>query len=134
MATKKNTKAEALDRAKEIVEGWSTTALLTGWVPGSALFLTGADMVMVKQVADVFGVDVFDEQAFLTSVGSTIASALGGAAITEVVGLIPVVGWAIKSLSMAAKARLIGDAVVDYFYKLSPLPNGDDAPTPSTPT
>ena len=105
-----------------LVDKWTTGAALTGWLPGSSLFLAGADMVMIRQVAETFAVPGFDESAMKAHLGGLIGSAVGASAASEVAGLIPVIGWVGKSATMAAKAKIIGNAVIDYFEERSPLP------------
>lgn len=116
------TKAEALKEAREAVNSWATGALLTGWIPGSTLLLAGADLLMMRQVARIFEIQEFDENVAITTISGTIASGVAGSVISEGVGFIPVVGWIVKSGMMSAKAKILGDAVVGYFHKLSPLP------------
>lgn len=115
------TKTEATQKANEIVENWATGALLTGWIPGSAVFLTVADTVMIRRIADVFAVGVFDMDAVKAHLGGLVAAGVLGGIVGEVAGLIPVVGWVTKSLGMRAKALIIGEAVIEYFREKSPL-------------
>lgn len=115
------TKSQARTTSEEIVNGWSWGALLTGWVPGSVLFLGAADMVMIRQVADVFGVGFFDEDALAAHLGGILGSAIGGGIASELLGAIPVLGWAFKSGGMALKAQALGQAVIEYFAERSPL-------------
>ena len=110
--------------AKKIVENWTTGAALTGWIPGSSFFLTAADTAMMHQVAAAYDVSSFDMEHLTSTLAGVIASAITGGLITEVVGLIPIVGWAIKSAAMAAKAKVIGEEVMKYFRARSPLPDG----------
>ncbi|HEX8242917.1 MAG TPA: hypothetical protein VF541_05465 [Longimicrobium sp.] len=117
------TKQEARKQAEEIVSDWAAGAVLTGWIPGSALFLAGADMIMTRKVADAFGVGTFDEDALAAVIGGALSGGFAGAVIGEGVGWIPFVGWAVKSAMMGAKAKLLGNTVIDYFYGLSPLPD-----------
>lgn len=116
------TKSQAEAEAQMIVEKWVTRAVLTGWLPGSALFLTAADTVMIRQVADAFGVGVFDMDAVKAHLGGLVAAAVGGGMVAEVAGWIPFVGWAAKSVGMGVKANAIGEAVIEYFREQSPLP------------
>jgi hypothetical protein len=109
--------------ARKIVRNWTTGAALTGWIPGSSFFLTAADTTMITQVAAAYDVSAFDMEHVTSTLTGAIASAIAGGVITEVVGLIPIVGWAIKSAAMATKAQLIGDEVIKYFRKISPLNN-----------
>lgn len=125
------TKAQAEVEAQKIVSDWVKGALLTGWIPGSALVLTGADFVMLEQVARVFEVDAFDKESAMQSIGTIAASGVAGGVIGEAIGVVPVIGWAVKSGMMGMKARVVGNAVIEYFKKLSPLPDeagADDVP------
>ncbi|MCY4021672.1 MAG: hypothetical protein OXG39_19895 [Chloroflexi bacterium] len=109
--------------ARKLVANWTTGAALTGWIPGSAFFLTAADTAMIHQVASAYGVSAFDMNNLLSVLGGAVASAIAGGVITEVVGIIPLVGWAVKSAAMAAKAKVIGDEVIRYFRERSELPD-----------
>lgn len=109
--------------ARQLVANWTTGAALTGWIPGSAFFLTAADTAMIHQVAGAYGISAFDMDNLSGVIGRAVASAIAGGLITEVVGLIPVVGWAVKSAAMAAKAKVIGDEVIRYFRERSELPD-----------
>ena len=46
--------------ANKLVANWTTGAALTGWIPGSAFFLTAADTAMIHQVASAYEVSAFD--------------------------------------------------------------------------
>ncbi len=109
--------------ARRLVNNWTTGAALTGWIPGSAFFLTAADTAMIHQVASVYGVNAFDMEHLLSILSGAVGSAIAGGVIAEVVGIVPLVGWAVKSAAMAAKAKVIGDAVMRYFRERSPLPD-----------
>lgn len=117
----RKTLAQAEAEAQLIVNNWAAGALLTGWIPGSTLFLTGADVVMFTQVATAFEVGAFDQDAAMTTIGASVASGVTGSLIAEGIGMIPVVGWAVKSGVMSLKAKILGDAVLAYFKGLSPL-------------
>lgn len=112
--------------AKKLVANWTTLAAGTGWIPGSSLFLTGADIAMINQVADAYQVSAFDLEHLSGILGGAVGSAIGGVAIAEIIGAIPLVGWAVKSAGMAAKAKVIGDAVIYYFRERSKLPDDTD--------
>ncbi|MCY3780937.1 MAG: hypothetical protein OXG78_11555 [Chloroflexi bacterium] len=109
--------------ARKLVANWTTGAALTGWIPGSAFFLTAADTAMIHQVANAYGVNAFDMDHLLSTLSGAIGSAIAGGVIAEVVGVIPLVGWAVKSAAMAAKAKVIGEAVIKYFRERSELPD-----------
>jgi hypothetical protein len=129
------TKAQAEAAARKIVSDWVKGAVLTGWIPGSALILTGADYVMLEQVAREFEVESFDKDNAMQSIGTIAASGMAGGVIGEAIGLVPVIGWAVKSGMMGAKAKVIGDAVIEYFKKQSKLPDAPpaEASTADTP-
>ena len=115
------TKNEAERRARGIVDKWAKAALFTGWIPGATIALGAADMVMIRQVGDVFGIPAFDEDALKTHLGGVLGAAVGAVA-AEAIGVIPLIGPVIKSVTMHAKAETIGKAVIDYFRQRSPLP------------
>lgn len=109
--------------ARKLVANWTTGAALTGWIPGSAFFLTAADTAMIHQVASAYEVSAFDMGHLTGALGGVVGSAIAGGVIAEVVGVIPLVGWAVKSAAMAAKAKVIGDAVIGYFRERADLPD-----------
>ena len=109
--------------ARQLVANWTTGAALTGWIPGSAFFLTAADTAMIHQVASAYEVSAFDMDHLSGTLGGVVGSAIAGGVIAEVVGVIPLVGWAVKSAGMAAKAKVIGDAVISYFRERADLPD-----------
>ena len=114
---------EADREARQLVANWTTGAALTGWIPGSAFFLTAADTAMIHQVASAYEVSAFDMDHLSGTLGGVVGSAIAGGVIAEVVGVIPLVGWAVKSAGMAAKAKVIGDAVISYFRERADLPD-----------
>ena len=56
--------------ARKLVSNWTTGAALTGWIPGSAFFLTAADTAMIHQVAGVYGISAFDMDNLMAVSGS----------------------------------------------------------------
>lgn len=109
--------------ARQLVANWTTGAALTGWIPGSAFFLTAADTAMIHQVANAYEISAFEMDHLSRTLSGVLGSAVAGGLIAETVGLIPLVGWAVKSAGMAAKAKVIGDAVIKYFRERSDLPD-----------
>src|SRR5215211_106831 len=107
-------KAEAERRSRGVVDRWSKVALFTGWIPGSSIPLVAADMVMIRQVAEAFGVEAFDEDSLKAHLGGVLGSVTGAVA-AETLNFIPVIGWAAKAVTMHIKADTIGKAVIDYF-------------------
>lgn len=114
-------KIEAERRSRTLVDRWAKANLLTGWIPGASLALTAADMVMIRQVADAFGVEAFDEDSLKAHLGGVLGSVTGAVA-AEAIGVIPIVGWAVKAVTLHVKADTLGKAVIDYFRKQSKLP------------
>jgi uncharacterized protein (DUF697 family) len=116
------TKSEARSRAKKIVSDWVAGAALTGWIPFSTIFLAGGDMILIRQVADAYGVGVFDNSAVKAHIAGVVGAALAGTIAGELLTAIPVFGWIAKAAILAGKAKLIGEAVIEYFEENSPLP------------
>jgi len=117
------TLAEAETQARAIVNRWTATQAVTGWIPGSSLVFTGADLIMINQVADAFEVRSFDPKTVAANIGGLVGSSIAGAVIREGVGVIPIFGWVVKSAMMGGKAKAIGEAVITYFRDISPLKN-----------
>jgi len=115
-------KVEAERRSRTIVDRWAKANLFTGWIPGASFALAAADMVMIRQVAEVYGVEAFDEQSLKAHLGGVLGSVTGAMA-GEAIGAIPVIGWAVKAVTLNIKADTIGKAVIDWFGKKSPLPD-----------
>ncbi|HET7460935.1 MAG TPA: hypothetical protein VFJ82_06795 [Longimicrobium sp.] len=114
-------KADAERRSRKIVDNWAKANLFTGWIPGASFALAAADMVMIRQVADAYGVEAFDEDSLKVHLGGVLGS-MTGAIAGEAIGVIPIVGWAVKAATLHYKADTIGKAVIDYFRKHSALP------------
>ena len=114
---------DADTEARKLVANWTAGAALTGWLPGSAFFLTAADTAMIHQVANAYEVNAFDMDHLLSTLSGAVGSAIAGGVIAEVVGFVPFVGWAVKSAAMAAKAKVIGDVVIRYFRERTELPD-----------
>jgi uncharacterized protein (DUF697 family) len=115
-------KQEAERRAKRTVDNWAKANLFTGWIPGAAFALGAADMLMIRQVGEAFGIPAFDEDALKAHLGGVLGS-LGGAVAGEAIAsVIPIVGWAAKSYALHVKANALGKAVIEYFRDRSPLP------------
>jgi hypothetical protein len=117
------TKQEAERRAKRTVDNWAKANLFTGWIPGAAFALGAADMLMIRQVGEAFGIPAFDEDALKAHLGGVLGS-IGGAVAGEAIGsMIPIIGWAAKSYALHVKANALGKAVIEYFRDRSPLPD-----------
>jgi len=114
-------KVEAERKSRAIVDRWAKANLFTGWIPGASFALAAVDMVMIRQVADAYGVEAFDEESLKVHLGGVLGSVTGALA-GEAIGVIPIVGWAVKAATLHYKADTIGKAVIDYFQKHSALP------------
>lgn len=115
------TKAEARRRCEKTVDLWANAALFTGWIPGAAFALGAGDAVMIRQIADAYGVAGFDMDQAAAHFGGLLGSVAGGL-MSEFMGLVPIIGWAAKSVTLRLKAQGIGKGMIDYFAALSPLP------------
>lgn len=115
------TMAQADRDAKQIVANWTTGNALLGWLPGSSLIFTAADTAMITQVANAYDVNAFDMEHVMSTLTGALAGAFASGVIVESIGLIPVIGWAIKSAAMAAKANFIGTEIRKYFRERSTL-------------
>ena len=115
------TLAQADREAKQIIANWTTGNALLGWLPGSSLIFTAADTAMITQVAAAYEVSAFDMEHVTSTLAGALASAFASGILVESIGLIPVVGWAIKSAAMAAKANFIGTEIMKYFRERSSL-------------
>jgi len=115
------TKAKARQKAENIVSDWVAGSAFTGWIPGSTIFLAGGDMIMIRQVADAFGVGLFDEAAVKAHLTGVVASSVGGILAGEALNFIPIFGQIAKAGLMAGKAHIVGKEVIKYFQAVSPL-------------
>lgn len=109
--------------ARNIVSNWTTVGALAGWVPGSVLFLTGADIVMINQVANAYDVSAYDKDHLQEFLVGAVGGLVVGGVVSEAASFVPVIGWAVKGAGMAAKTKVIGQEVTKYFRERSPLPD-----------
>lgn len=103
--------------ARSIVNRWSVGAAAVGWVPGSMLALAAADVKIVKDVAAAFGVQAFHIDEVTAALGASVA---GKVIAGELLSLIPVAGWAIKSGVAAGITKTMGETLIAYFRDRSP--------------
>jgi hypothetical protein len=52
-----------------------------------------------------------------------VLGSVAGGIVAEGIGVVPVIGWAVKSYTLHVKADALGKAVIDYFRQRSPLPD-----------
>jgi hypothetical protein len=114
------TKSGARTRAKKIVDQWTVGLAATGWLPGAGIFSAATDQVMIRQVAECFGVAAGPEAK--SHIAALVGSGLVGGASEAAFAFIPGVGWLVKGILLTAKARLIGEATIKYFESKSTLP------------
>lgn len=116
------TKSQARTEAWACVENYKCGNFFFGWLPGSTIFSAAGDQTMVRQIADCFGVKVFDMNTVKAHLGTVIGSSIGGGLAAEIAGWIPIIGGPIKACTLTGKAHVIGECVIDYFAEISPLP------------
>jgi len=84
---------EARNEAKKIIRKATATAGAVGTVPFSTLLLAGLDAVVIKKVADAFGVTEYSiEQAL----GVAAKSYAGKMVAYTAIDLVPFAGWVVK--------------------------------------
>jgi uncharacterized protein (DUF697 family) len=108
---------QAEQEAKDIVNKWAAGATAVSWVPFSSIVLTGADVMMVARVAAAFEVEGYSvEKATATAAAST-----GGRWLAEACSFVPGPGWFVKAIIAGGVTKAMGEAVIAYFRKESPL-------------
>jgi len=109
---------EAENEARKVVNDWSTAAAALGWLPGSQYFLAGADLKMVKNIADIFKVKHYNA----AQITATMAASIGGKTVAHtLLDFVPIAGQIIKSGTAAAVTKGLGEIVIEYFKERSPL-------------
>jgi uncharacterized protein (DUF697 family) len=97
-------------------------------VIGVAVFVPGADLPvltvnqvrLVLRIADAYGFEIDKER--LPEVLGVVGSGLGFRALArQAVGVVPVVGWAIKGAVAYAGTRALGEAAMRYFERRAPV-------------
>jgi uncharacterized protein (DUF697 family) len=95
---------------------------------GVAVFVPGADLPvltlnqvrLVLRIADAYGFEIDRER--LPEVLGVIGSGLGLRAFARrAIGLVPVVGWAVKGAVAYAGTRALGEAAMRYFERRAPV-------------
>jgi uncharacterized protein (DUF697 family) len=95
---------------------------------GVAVFMPGADLPvltlnqvrLVLRIADAYGFEIDKER--LPEVLGVIGSGLGFRAVARrAIGLVPVVGWAVKGAVAYAGTRTLGEAAMRYFERRAPV-------------
>ena len=119
---------DAEREAKRIIRNWTAGAAITGWVPGSAVFLTAADTAMIAQVAHAFEVKEIDMENVTVALGRALTGGATANYVAETLSFIPLAGWAIKGTAMAVKTHLVGYSVINYFRVRSKLPRSKEYP------
>jgi uncharacterized protein (DUF697 family) len=91
------------------------------FVPGADLpILTLNQIRLVLQIADAHGFEIDRER--IPEVLAVIGSAFGFRALArKTIGLVPVVGWAVKGGVAYTGTRAIGEAAVRYFENRAPV-------------
>jgi uncharacterized protein (DUF697 family) len=79
--------------------------------------LAAGDVELCREVAGCFGVEHWSAESVSAAVG---ASVTGKIVAGESLSLIPVFGWAIKSVVAGTITKAVGDAILAYFKSHSP--------------
>jgi hypothetical protein len=108
---------EAEGTAREFVNNASLGAFAVNWIPGSTVATCAIDWLMVTKVAEIFRVESYDRERFL----GTLAGAVSVKASTELLSLLPGVGWFAKGAMAMAITKCAGEATIEYFRQRSPL-------------
>ena len=109
--------AEAEQKARGRVNAWTAGAVAVGWVPGSMFALAAGDVAICREVAACFGVEHWSAESVSAAIG---ASVTGKIVAGEALSLIPVFGWAVKSVVAGAITKAVGEAIIQYFRSQSP--------------
>ena len=97
-------------------------------IVGAVVFIPGADLPimtvnqirLVLRIADAYGFEIDRER--LPEVLAVIGSAFGFRALArKTIGLVPLVGWAVKGAVGYTGTRAIGEAAVRYFERRAPV-------------
>jgi uncharacterized protein (DUF697 family) len=95
---------------------------------GVAVFVPGADLPvltlnqirLVLRIADAYGFEIDRER--LPEVLGVIGSGLGFRALArQSIGLVPVLGWAVKGAIAYSGTRALGEAAARYFERRAPV-------------
>jgi len=95
---------------------------------GFAFFVPGADLPvltlnqvrLVLRIADAYGFEIDKER--VPEVLAVIASGLGFRSLArKTVGLVPIVGWALKGGYAYVGTRALGEAAMRYFERRAPV-------------
>jgi uncharacterized protein (DUF697 family) len=91
------------------------------FVPGADLpILTVNQIRLVLRIADAYGFEIDRER--IPEVLAVIGSAFGLRALArKSIGLVPLVGWAVKGGIAYAGTRALGEAAIRYFEKRAPV-------------
>ncbi len=109
---------------EELIRRFSRRNGLVGvavFVPGADLpVLTLNQMRLVLRIADAYGFEI-DRERWPEVLG-VVGSGLGFRAIARrALGLVPIVGWAVKGAVAYTGTRAVGEAAMRYFERRAPL-------------
>jgi uncharacterized protein (DUF697 family) len=109
---------QAEKEAHQIVDRWAVTATGAAWIPFAAcVTLSAAEITMISQVADIFGVTDYAVEQIFALIGANIA---GHLAVDTLLSFIPGPGWAAKAVIAAVVVKIVGETVITFFKEKSP--------------
>ena len=109
---------KARQQAKKIVKNYVALSAGGGWVPHAYVAMTPMLAKMCRDIAKCFQVT---DYAAETVIGTVSASVASHAVADTVLTYIPVFGWAAKAAVAGSVTFSLGEALIEYFEKRSPL-------------
>ena len=93
---------------------------VAAFMPGDDLpILTVNQVRLVLRIADAYGFEIDKDR--VPEVLGVIGSGIGFRALARRIGVVPLVGWAIKGAVAYAGTRALGEAAVRYFERRAPV-------------
>jgi uncharacterized protein (DUF697 family) len=82
------------------------------------LALAAGDVALCSKVAACFQVTDWSKESVAAALG---ASVTGKVVAGEALSFVPVIGWAVKSAVASGVTKAVGEGIIAYFRKQSPL-------------
>ena len=111
---------KAEEKARNLVTKYVAANTATGWLPLSLLWQGGLDWKMISSIAQIFRITLSEDDN--KQIKATIATLVASKGISEGLVLVPGVGWIAKSAAAAISTKAVGEYIIYYCKKRSPLP------------